>query len=147
MKNIILLLIISLAALSVHGQVSPFTGGAGSGYAGIKTASISCALYAGGTTDGTATSKTPPAACIMYSGGSGDGHDSNHSTCPDMLLTQTQIRTIQATGAQAKEYHPAATSLRLYPNPASGIVILQMDMASSITTQIILYRSDGLISR
>ena len=135
MKRFILLQMISLAAVLGHCQVTPFTGGNGSGFTVNTTLALSCSLYAGGNGDGAMTNTTPLLSCSPYAGGNGDGYDANHAACEVLLLTKE-------TNQQA-----ASASIWLFPNPASGTVTLRMQVSKPLHTQVILFRSDGQVAR
>ena len=134
MKKIILLQIICLAVVLGYSQVTPFTGGNGSGFTESATPSVSCALYAGGNADGTAVNNTSPLNCSPYSGGDGDGYDANNAACEVSLFTK---ETNPQTGSK---------SMWLFPNPASGVVTLRMQVNEPLNTQLILFRPDGQIA-
>lgn len=151
MKSVTILLIVCLIALAGYSQVTPFTGGPGSGFTGSASATISCPLFFGGTADGVAVSKTPPLACSMFSGGSGDGFDAAHSSCEELLTEADGVRpaatraAVTDTKGLVNDAVVAAGAMMVFPNPASGSASLRLDAAMPVRTQIIFYRSDGRV--
>jgi hypothetical protein len=150
MKTVIIVLFASLIMKITYSQVTPFTGGAGSGFRGNVSASISCPLFFGGAADGKAVNKTPAIVCAMFFGGAGDGFDAAKSSCEE-LLTEADAGSRVAEGGQADNAHKGATSdeavmpgsMKVFPNPASGVATLRMEVIKPVRTQIIVYRGDG----
>jgi hypothetical protein len=60
-------------------QVTPYTGGIGSGYSANQSAFFNCSLFTGGMASGAASNSTPLIACPLFFGDSADGHASNFS--------------------------------------------------------------------
>jgi hypothetical protein len=159
MKTVIIVLFASLIMKITYSQVTPFTGGAGSGFRGNVSASISCPLFFGGAAGGKAVNTTPAIVCAMFFGGAGDGFDAAKSSCEE-LLTEADAGSRVAEGgrstslvanAQAHNANEGATSdeavmpgsMKVFPNPASGVATLRMEVTKPVRTQIIVYRADG----
>jgi hypothetical protein len=70
----------SIITLAANPQ-TPYTGGNGSGYAGVASPITTCSFYFGGIADGAAHNNTAPSICPPYFGGIGDGYSSQSSGC------------------------------------------------------------------
>lgn len=81
MKKLILFLACNITTWIVQAQVTPYTGGNGSGYIGVISAAISCPFYYGGMSDGTALNITTLTVCPPYFGGEGDGYSLQSAQC------------------------------------------------------------------
>jgi hypothetical protein len=146
MKQVMIWLIVFGAVHHAYGQVTPFTGGAGSGFTGKASASISCPLFFGGEADGVAVNKTPAIVCAMFFGGAGDGFDAAQSNC-EGLLTEAKKTGNITPKALPQENAIVAGAMKVFPNPASGIATLQIAVATPVRTQILVYRADGQVVR
>jgi hypothetical protein len=85
MKKLILLLNGFMIVLIADAQVTPYTGGNGSGYRGVASAATACPFYFGGITDGASSNRTPSLVCVPYFGGKGDGFAMQTAVCPVAL--------------------------------------------------------------
>lgn len=128
--------------LAGYSQVTPFTGGPGSGASHKITPAISCALYSGGSADGAAFNQSAAINCGMYSGGAGDGFDAAHTSCEEILTSAAAMKTVAEASPEDSEL---PTSIKLYPNPASQSATLRIEAIKPISTQLIIYRSDGMM--
>jgi Secretion system C-terminal sorting domain len=76
-KQIIFLLLYILMLNSVKAQVTPYTGGDGSGYIVNQSVTLSCLLYIGGNGSGYISGNSPLLSCAIFFGDSADGNASN----------------------------------------------------------------------
>ena len=87
-QTLILLLVAMHSVLSAPAQVTPYTGGEGSGYAQNSSPQTICPLFFGDSADGHAQNNTPPVICPMFFGGNADGAAQNFSAltiCPSFF--------------------------------------------------------------
>jgi Secretion system C-terminal sorting domain len=84
-KRFLIVLFSLIVCRSTSGQVTPYTGGEGSGYSSNQSANLICLMYKGGNADGFATERTNLLKCVMYFGDSADGAASRYlplANCP-----------------------------------------------------------------
>ena len=86
MKRIILLYLIFFAVRTSYGQVTPYTGGNGSGYSFNQSPFINCTMFFGGNADGAASNLSALTICPPYFGGEGDGYDMDSSNTCSVIL-------------------------------------------------------------
>jgi Secretion system C-terminal sorting domain len=84
-------------------QITPYTGGDGSGYGSGQSAILTCLMYTGGIGSGTATAKSQLLTCLMYTGGDADGFATERTN----LLSCVMYFGDSADGA-ASRYLPLA---------------------------------------
>ncbi len=88
MRRLLLFILITCAGNIALAQISPYTGGNGSGSNANQSAPMLCGLYYGGINDGAALSFSPPTVCTMFYGGVADGAAFNNTptiACPQFF--------------------------------------------------------------
>jgi Secretion system C-terminal sorting domain len=87
-QTLVLFLAVVHSVLSATAQVTPYTGGEGSGYGQNSSPQIVCPMFFGDSADGHAQNSTPPIICPMFFGGNADGAAQNYSAftiCPSFF--------------------------------------------------------------
>lgn len=88
MRKIFAFLLPALLSISIKAQVTPYTGGEGSGSSKNQSAFTVCTQFFGDSADGFSSNTTQPIPCPMFFGGSEDGAAQNFSAltiCPSFF--------------------------------------------------------------
>jgi Secretion system C-terminal sorting domain len=94
MRILFFITLVTFSVINAFAQISPYSGGNGSGFSTNQSAPILCGMYNGGSNDGAAVNFSAPTICPPYFGGIGDGYSMNTSGC----ITILPIKILSFTG-------------------------------------------------
>lgn len=85
MKTAVLFFVACCSLHSLQAQVTPYTGGIGSGYVNAASPVTICSMYYGGISSGSYANSSPQTVCSLYSGDAGDGYGMRGAACGSAL--------------------------------------------------------------